>query len=129
MILAAPGRGGFKRTPGSFKRAPGSFKRTPGSFKRTPNRCKQDDDVLVVLNGMAAAHTFCDAFKRLATPHWTVSLDELSDYGVPMLDLFIFQGPRFLANGLLDYYPHVKATRLEGCSVGREFGSSGGGAP
>jgi len=27
-----------------------------------------------------------------------------------MLDLFILQGPRFAANGLLDYYPYVKAT-------------------
>ena len=68
------------------------------------------DDVLVVLESEAAAHNFCSAMRNVAQPTWAISVDELSGYGVPMLDLFVFRGPRFQASGRLDYYPYFKPT-------------------
>ena len=49
-------------------------------------------------------------FKTRAEPVWDLTLEDVSDFGVTMLDAWVFKGVRFKSSRILDHAPFTKPT-------------------
>ncbi len=71
------------------------------------------DDIFAVVDGdVSPAERFAVCITALASLSWKISLDCIHQYGVPMLDLLIYKGPRHRCSGLWDFRPYTKPTAL-----------------
>jgi hypothetical protein len=66
------------------------------------------DDIFTVFKTKEEASSCLQALQRQACPHWKISRDESSSFGVAMLDCFVYKGPRFRISGKFDHAPHIK---------------------
>jgi len=70
------------------------------------------DDIFFVADSEAQARVFTAHLVAKAAPHWRVSIDRLSDFGVPMLDTYLYVGPGFTISRRLDVSPFIKPTAV-----------------
>lgn len=68
------------------------------------------DDVFVVCENRDKAESFVKEFKKRAAPVWDLTLEQISDFGVTMLDAWIFKGIRYRNTKVLDHAPFTKPT-------------------
>jgi hypothetical protein len=73
------------------------------------------DDIVCITTSKEAAEKAFEFVQRAAQPHWILECDSMSDYGVAMLDAFIYKGPTFKGGPVhelrtLDFAPFVKKT-------------------
>ena len=68
------------------------------------------DDIFFIARSARQGRDFYLEYKRLASLCYTVELDDVSMYGVQMLDIFIYKGERFQSNWRIDWRPFIKKT-------------------